>query len=976
MSVPPAWILALVVILSTLPATARGQAPDQLVGQPVVSVSVSAEGRDLRDEQAKGLIEVRAGEPFSMSAVRSTIAHLMGLGQYLDVRVYARPAEGGVAVEVVLVPLRELRRVVFVGDLGLPERVLQSVVTERFAGPLPLGRSADLARLLEQTYQDNGYLSASVRPRPLDDAAAAAGELVYDVTAGPRAVIRTLTFEGSPDETVATLRTTLSLSAKVPYDPLGLRQRLDRFVTELRSAGYLEARAQPLATAADGGSVVDLVVRVTRGPLVSVSFEGDPLPARQQAEFVPIAREGSADQDLIEDSQQRIRDYFRALGYRDALVDTSRKESGNRLTIVFTIRKGVPYRVASVDIRGAAALPDAEIRQTVRVTEGSLFVAAHLDEGVSALKRYYRLRGFADVDIEAEERGLAAALPGTEVPVAIVVTIAEGVQTVVRGIDVAGTLAVPLPQVRSALTTSAGMPFYPSLIETDRDRLSALYRDLGYRLARVDADVQFSDDRRSVDLRYVISEGPLVLVDHVLIVGNRRVGDATIRREVTLRPGQPLGDAQVAETQRRLADLGLFRRVTISELPHGPEDVRDVLVTVEEAASTSIGFGGGVEFQKVETSEFAPRGFFEIGRRNLWGKNRSVNFFSRLSLRRRDADEVATPADEAEAAPAVTTTDLEYRIVGSYREPKWWRSRADLQVSAVLEQGSRTSFSYKHRSARLDLSRRLGPQWSALGQYAFERNEIIEDRIDPLDKPLIDRIFPQVRLSSLSASGVRDTRDDGIDPSRGTLMSLNGELALRAIGSEVGFAKSFLQGFVYRRLPGDRRMVFAGGARLGIGTGFPRTAPVTDDEGESIIGPDGNPLTVEVRDLPISKRFFAGGDTTVRGFQQDRLGAPETFDSDGTPIGGHAEIILNAELRLAVWRDLGVVGFLDVGNVFAVVSDFSLGDLRSGAGFGIRYKSPIGPIRVDFGFKLGELKTFNSTREERFALHISIGQAF
>lgn len=976
MSVPPARLLALVFVLLALPAVARPQAPGDLVGQPVVSVSVSAEGRELRDEQARGLIEVRVGAPFSMSGVRSTIAHLMGLGQYLDVRVYARPAEGGVAVEVVLVPLRDLRRVVFVGDLGLPERVLQDVVTGRFAGPLPLGRSADLARLLEQTYQDNGYLSASVHPRPLDDAAAAAGELVYDVVAGPRATIRTLSFEGSPDETVATLRATLSLSAGAPYDPLGLRQRLDRFVTGLRAAGYLEARAQPLATAGDGGSLVDLVVRVTRGPLVSVSFEGDPLPARQQAEFVPIAKEGSADQDLIEDSQQRIRDYFRAMGYRDALVDTSRKENNNRLTIVFTIRKGVPYRVASVDIRGAAALPEAEIRQTLRVDEGSLFVAAQLDQGVSALRRYYRLRGFADVEIEAEERGLAAALPGTEVPVAIVVTIAEGVQTVVRGIDLEGTLAVPLPQVRTALGTSTGMPFYPSLIESDRDRLLALYRDLGHRLARVDADVQFSDDRRSVDLRYLISEGPQVLVDHVLIVGNRRVGDATIRREVTLQPGQPLGDAQVAETQRRLADLGLFRRVTISELPHGPEELRDVLVAVEEAASTSVGFGGGVEFQKVETSEFAPRGFFEIGRRNLWGKNRSINFFSRLSLRRRGADEFAVPVDDAGPAPSTTTTDLEYRVVGSYREPKWWRSRADLQVSAVLEQGSRTSFSYKHRSARLDLFRRLGPQWSVLGQYAFERNEILEDRIDPLDKPLIDRVFPQVRLSSLSASGVRDTRDDGLDPSRGTLIALNGELALRPIGSEVGFAKTFLQGFIYRRLPGERRIVFAGGARLGIGTGFPRTAPVTDDEGEPIVGPDGSPVTVEVRDLPISKRFFAGGDTTVRGFQQDRLGTPETFDSDGTPIGGHAEIILNAEVRLAVWQDLGVVGFLDVGNVFAVVGDFSFGDLRSGTGFGIRYKSPIGPIRVDFGFKLGELQTFNTTREKRFALHISIGQAF
>jgi outer membrane translocation and assembly module TamA len=223
---------------------------------------------------------------------------------------------------------------------------------------------------------------------------------------------------------------------------------------------------------------------------------------------------------------------------------------------------------------------------------------------------------------------------------------------------------------------------------------------------------------------------------------------------------------------------------------------------------------------------------------------------------------------------------------------------------------------------------------------------------------------------------VHDTRDDPIDPARGGLVSLNGELALRPIGSEVGFAKTFLQGFLYRQLPAKRRVIFAGGIRLGLGTGFPRDVERTDPDGNPMIGPDGQPLTVEVRDIPASERFFAGGDTTVRGFQLDKLGRPETFDRDGTPIGGHAEIIMNGELRLALSKKIGVVGFLDVGNVFEYVNDVRLGQVRAGTGFGIRYKSPVGPIRVDFGFKLGTLQTFGVEKESRFALHISIGQAF
>jgi outer membrane protein assembly factor BamA len=341
-----------------------------------------------------------------------------------------------------------------------------------------------------------------------------------------------------------------------------------------------------------------------------------------------------------------------------------------------------------------------------------------------------------------------------------------------------------------------------------------------------------------------------------------------------------------------------------------------------------------------------------------------------VSLRRRAS------ASDLPAGGAASNTNVEYRVVGSYREPRIWRTRGDLQVATVFEQGSRTSFRYRHRSARLEFGERRGRAFSYLGQFAVERNEIFDDRINPVDRPLIDRLFPQARLSWLSGTAARDTRDDAIEPGAGSLVSLNGELALRAIGSEFGYMKTFLQGFRYRRFSSQPRVVLAGGARLGLGTGFRRTVVLSGVGGEPGGDVHSTSLTVEIRDLPVSKRFFAGGDTSVRGFDVDRLGTPATFDRDGMPIGGHAEVILNGEVRLGVWRDLGVVGFVDAGNVFPTVNQVSLHDLRSGVGFGIRYKSPIGPIRLDVGFKVGALRTFGASHEKRFALHISIGQAF
>ena len=210
-----------------------------------------------------------------------------------------------------------------------------------------------------------------------------------------------------------------------------------------------------------------------------------------------------------------------------------------------------------------------------------------------------------------------------------------------------------------------------------------------------------------------------------------------------------------------------------------------------------------------------------------------------------------------------------------------------------------------------------------------------------------------MRLSTLSAALIRDTRDDPLAPTRGALIGWDNDVAARAIGSEVGFVKTFAQGFVYRRLPGRQATVFAAGARLGLARGFAREVPVLDEDGEPVLGPDGEPTIEVVTDLPASERFFAGGDTSVRGYALDRLGIPfQTIDANGFPTGGHAVFVLNAELRVPVVGGLGAVGFMDVGQVFNRVSDFDFGEIKPTAGLGLRYLSPIGPIRIDLGFKL------------------------
>jgi outer membrane protein insertion porin family len=130
-----------------------------------------------------------------------------------------------------------------------------------------------------------------------------------------------------------------------------------------------------------------------------------------------------------------------------------------------------------------------------------------------------------------------------------------------------------------------------------------------------------------------------------------------------------------------------------------------------------------------------------------------------------------------------------------------------------------------------------------------------------------------------------------------------------------------------------------------------------------------------VEELPASERFFAGGDTTIRGFALDTVGTPATISTNGFPRGGNAVLILNTELRLPVWREVGAALFADGGNVFDRVTNFDFGELRGALGFGLRYRSPVGPIRIDVGFKL-DRREIGGGLEPRAVWHFSIGQAF
>jgi outer membrane protein insertion porin family len=763
------------------------------------------------------------------------------------------------------------------------------------------------------------------------------------------------------------------------YRPAVVDAELSRYRGQLQARGYYEARVNDLPRLSDDGQLVDLTILVETGPTVLIRFEGDALPEREREALVPVARERSVDEDLLEDSKRRIESRLREQGYRDARVDYRRDDADETLTVAFTVTRGPLHRLAGIEIEGSAIEPD--LRALLRLRAGEPFVDAILSADVAGMAELYRRQGFTGVAIDTTVTSTAGLDEGTRLVTARL-TVGEGPRAVIGAVTFEGNRALDAETLHAIAGLTPDQPYYDPQTTTAADAIAIEYANRGYQSVLVLRALTFSDDRQTVDVAFQIMEGTQILIDQVLISGNLRTSAALIERELVVESGEPLGQSALIESQRRLNALGLFRRIQITQVRHpGDEGRQDVLVMVEEAPATTLGWGGGPEGGKrlrrsadgvaEERIEFGARGFFEVGRRNLWGKNRSVNLFARLGFRPR-GESVVTPAGPAEG-PTTSYGLNEYRVLLTYREPRILGTAADGQLTGVLEQGIRSSFNFSRRVTSFEVVRRLTSGTSVSSRYSLEQTRLFDEQPNPEEQPIIDRLFPQVRLSSFSSTLIRDTRGDPIEPIGGTLTTIDGVLAARAIGSEVGFARTLLKGFFYRQLPRAPRLVLAGGGTLGLAHGFARD--VETDAGLE-----------RVQDLPASERFFAGGDTTVRGFALDRLGAAETIDENGFPTGGHALVVFNTELRARVWRDLGAVGFLDVGNVFARVSGMDLGALRGSVGLGLRYSSPIGPIRVDLGFKLSrfEYRTGRllddgrpETRlEPRTALHISLGQAF
>lgn len=517
-----------------------------------------------------------------------------------------------------------------------------------------------------------------------------------------------------------------------------------------------------------------------------------------------------------------------------------------------------------------------------------------------------------------EERGHAEARVEAEVPkgggfVPVVFRARPGPRTTVQEVTVDAPALLPGQRGLHELSLRAGAPYRLRDLAADREGLLADYRNAGFLKAEVTPETTFSEDRAEARIRLRVVPGPQTVVDHIVVAGLDRTRPVVVRREMLVEEGEPLGLQKLLESQRRLGTLGIFDRVNISELDPEAER-RSLVVSLAEARRTTLAYGIGYGERDLV------RGSIEVTRRNLFGMERTLSAFARGSFRAS-------------------------RVLLSYREPYLFGRKQELFLTVFREEEDRTSFNFIRLGGFTQTARVLSPRLSLIVRYAFQDNRVFDIKV-PQDE--IDREFQAYTASGPSLSFVNDTRDNPLDPHRGRFVGTDVELSLRALGGDP-FVKAYVQAATYRRL--KERVLLALSGRLGLARTIGRPAPLL---------------------LPLPERFFAGGAYSLRGFDTDKAG-PLAVGSNAQllPKGGNALLLGSAELRVDATRFFQVAAFTDLGNVYPLVSDLSLGDVRYAAGVGLRYKSSLGPLRIDWGYKLNR-----RPGESASHFHFAIGHAF
>jgi outer membrane protein assembly complex protein YaeT len=925
-----AWISA--GLVSTLLATAQLRAQESVIeGRSIVEIRVLDEsGAAVAGAAPAPPLEI--GKPFDFAAERESLRALYRTGNYSDIRVSVTPETDGLHVDFI-VRRNFYNNVIRVEGLKEPPSEPAALAALRLGLGEPFRESFlhEAIGRLQDALHDDGLFQAKVdwTLTPHEDTRQM--DVTVRIDPGLRARVGVFTFRNQTPYPDDELLHRSKIKEENELTAARLTRGEQRLKKYLVNQGYLGASAKITPGIYDPqANRVPLTFEVTAGPRVHIEVSGAKVRNGRLRKLLPIYAEGAVDEDLLQEGRRNLRDFFQREGYFDADVQVSSHLGGanGERVINYQVSRGDRFRLVHISYDGNKYFGDALLSKRLQIQTASFASSGRFSQQLvrgdtDSIRGVYLSNGFRDVQVTSS---VDDDYQGKKGNLSISFHIVEGPQTLVGELKIEGNHVRKTDSLLAVAGSTPGQPFSDAGVASDRNNFLAMYYNDGFPEAHFQEEVLPGDAPNRVLLVYHITEGRRIEVLNVLLTGYQFTRPGVIAREVQIHAGDPLREGDVVETQRRLYNLGVFNRVQIApQNPSGTDPLKTMVVDTEEGKRYTIGYGGGFEVQRIAggsenptgtTIGASPRGIFEISRSNMFGRAQTLSFKVRAST-------------------------LEYRAVLSYTWNNFLSQRnLSLQLAGFADKTQDVNtFTSTRYEGSVQLVEKLSPFSSLLYRYFYRRVEAAQLRIDPEEIPLLSQ---PTLVSGFGITYARDRRDNPGDPKRGNFNTADASIASRTLGSSADFFRGFVQNSSYH--PFGRSFVFARSTRFGV------ELPLDD--------------THEL-DIPLPERFFAGGGTSLRGFGLNQAG-PRDPDT-GFPIGGLALLIFNQELRFPmrlpfIGNRLGGTLFYDGGNVYSDVSHISfawkpsstasLNYFSHTVGFGVRYPTPVGPVRVDFGYQL------------------------
>ena len=951
-------------------------APSDYEGKPVLKIEFRPAEQPLSAARLNEILPVKLDAPLRLAEVRSAIEQLYATGRYAGIAVEAEPLEGGVLLRFITAPEY------FVGGVsaeGVPEPpykgVLANTTRLELGAPLADNDLKQATHNLQQVLRNNGFYEARIQPRLERDPKTGQVRIKFLIESGKRAKYTTPNVTGQPERPAREVAATTGWQGWLGWKSVTesrTQEGLDRVRRSYQKRDHLMAQLSLKEMNYDAETWRLTPTLLTQaGPKVKITTAGAKVPPGKLRRMVPVYQEQSVDRDLLVEGARNLKEYFEGQGYFAAKIDfENHSRQAGQETIEYTIRRGPRIQVAAVVIQGNRYFNTDTIRERLYLRPVSLLQFRHgrysnelLRRDLAAIASLYRSNGFRDVEVTSR---IQFPYQSKATSMAVFIQIREGPQWLVASLELTGPAKEHEEAIRSLLQESEGQPFSDLNLAVDRDNVLDYYYDRGYPNAAFEWNFQPAQAPHKVNLKYAIQEGPRKYVRAVLISGLETTDPGLVTDRVLLNPGEPLSRDRMLGTQRRLYDLGIFAKVDMAlQNPNGEEPDKYVLLNIDESSRYTVTGGLGAEIARIGgcrdcfdapagKAGFSPRLYFDVTRRNAFGSGHIASFRSRIST-------------------------LQKRGILSYEAPQFRGSPNFSLLFSGMYDDSRDvrTFSVKRQEGSVQVGQKLSRASQVLYRFTYRRVSVDQNTLQ-INPQLIPLFSQPVRLGILGGNFIQDRRDDPTNAHRGIYNTLDAGLAHKTFGSQAGFTRLLGRNATYHPWGIGSKYVLARSLTFGW------LHPLQQD-----------------KEIPLPERFFAGGAASHRGFPENQAGPRDLLT--GFPLGGKAVLVSQVELRFPLLgENVGGVLFQDAGNVYSTLNDISFRVRQRDvtdfdymvhtAGFGIRYRTPVGPVRIDLAYVLNppSFIGFKGTREQllfgggvrvpqqlsHFQFHFSLGQAF